>query len=391
MAEVGGSQGMFQRAPLVRAEPRRALFRAVLAGLVVLAVLGFTAYVKGSDASKQADLGVAILSGAIIGLAILGAEYLVDQRERHLSELVAEWDRRQNLIQTISMNTDLTGIDLSGLNLDGLYLRGKKLNGANLVGVSLRGADLTNAQFRDALLIGADLSDAILAGTSFESAVMYAVDLSGATTRPGTGRQDSGVGDSLQSSRHLSDAEVRRIAQQIGYAGAMDEARHWFEELYDRRATFDRALLLAATLDGAELIGASFAGADLSGASLRNTNLVMADLSNVRIRQQVTASRAKRVERTLERFRNELADERLTPIYDDARNKCGLSGFDLPPIVLTGARLNAASLRSAEFAPEADLSTVNEARVLADHSTKWPRNEPPDILHVEWDDGGNPS
>ncbi len=364
----------------------------MLGTLIVLLVVGCAFFVEGSDSTKQADLGVALLSGAIIGLAILGAEYLVDQRERHLSELVAEWDRRQNLIQTISMNNDLTGIDLSGRNLDGIYLRGKKLNGANLVGVSLRGADLTNAEFRDALLIGADLSGAILAGTCFRGAVMYAADLSRATTRPGPGRLD-GHGEDRPDERTalLTDDEVRRIAQQIGYAGPMDDARHWFGELYDRRATFDRALMLAATLDEAELMGASFTGADLSGASLRATNLVMADLSGVRLRQQVTATRAQRVERTLERFPHPLVAQRLTPVYDDARHKRGLSGFDLPPIVLSGARLNAASLRGAEFAPEADLSSVDEARVVANRATKWPSNDPPAVLHVEWDDGGDRS
>lgn len=370
-----------------RSQPSRALTPIALGLLALLAVIGLFAILSGESDTKRVDLGIALVSGAIIGGSILAAQYSLNARDRYLENLIADSEKRQNLIHTIGMSTDMSGIDLSGMHLDGVYLRGKRLDGANLIGTSLRNADLTDASLKDALLIGTDLRGAILAGTDFTGAIMYAADLSESTTRPGTVwlRPDEPA-SSESKIQHLDDDEARRLADQIGYAGPLDEARTWFEQLVVRRATFDRALLLGAILDRAELIGASFEKADLSGCSMNEANLALADLSNARVRKEVTDSRATRVERTMRRFPSARARERLNLVYDDPDTEQHLAGVQLPTPDLTGVRLNAASLRGTEFAPEAKLDEAHPAEVFADKKTRWPEHLPPAPLSVRWAD-----
>jgi uncharacterized protein YjbI with pentapeptide repeats len=98
------------------------------------------------------------------------------KRERQASE-------RANLRLTLSLQEDLTDLDLRGADLQGVSLSNKRVlradfSGANLSGAYLSGADLRNANFEGAKLPRAYLGDADLRGANLRSANFFQADLS---------------------------------------------------------------------------------------------------------------------------------------------------------------------------------------------------------------------
>lgn len=140
--------------------------------------------------SKQ--LVAAFLGGATVAIAVFGAQSLVSETrsertrrpsstERLLRRVREEIKRARTsqermMVQLVlSLEADLSGIDLSNRNLARLDLTDRDLSDAEL-----RGADLTEADLSGANLSGADLRDASLVGTDLRRALLSRADLRGA-------------------------------------------------------------------------------------------------------------------------------------------------------------------------------------------------------------------
>ena len=142
------------------------------------------------DPSCRSDLGVALMTGALIAFAVLGIQVVVDQRLRDIEEEQSRAQERQALKLQLALQKDLTGIPLSGEELQGVYLYDKNLTKANLRRANLAGAvltesDLTDARLQDAILVGANLNgtkltDARLDGVNLNEAILSGAPMIGA-------------------------------------------------------------------------------------------------------------------------------------------------------------------------------------------------------------------
>src|SRR5919204_152974 len=93
--------------------------------------------------------------------------------EEHLARLkqgVAAWNAWQARNPTIQPN--LSGAHLNGIDLHGAYLDGADLHGAFLGGALFEGSRLNRALLRGALLIGALFREADLDEADFHEAIM---------------------------------------------------------------------------------------------------------------------------------------------------------------------------------------------------------------------------
>jgi uncharacterized protein YjbI with pentapeptide repeats len=191
--------------------------------VALVAVVAF-AFVPGirfwwpsrTDPGARTDLGISLMTGAFIALAVLALQVLFDLRLSDLEDTRQDEreseQARQTVLLQVNLNKDLTGMKLRGLDLSGLYLSGKTLGSADLNGTILR----------DALLVGTDLRGA-----------------------------------------ELADADL---------TGAYLQGAH-LEQTLLTRAHLDSTLLQGAHLENADLRGASFEKADLSSAFLQGTDL----------------------------------------------------------------------------------------------------------------------
>jgi hypothetical protein len=157
--------------------------------------------------------------------------------EEHLKILkqgVEAWNEWR--AANVSIQPELSGVDLRGIELSRAKFNGANLRGAMLKGVILDGAFLDGADLREAYLGGtqlrrADLSKANLASAEFPYA-------------------------------NLSEAKLVRAV------------------LFE--ATLSKANLVKADLRGASLIKTELDGADLSAVTIRDTTFGEVDLSTVK-------------------------------------------------------------------------------------------------------------
>lgn len=179
---------------------------------------------KGLTQTQTSDvmnLGSGILGGGIVSMAAVWIAQRLSEQQKLLV------DRFQ-----ISLQSNLTGLDLRNKDLRGIYLSGKdmsfarltdcSLDSAVLTGATLRSADLTGASLKQANLIDAQCNDALLTGACLDQA-----------------------------------------------------------SLID--AVFTAATLIGASVRYASLAGASFAGADASGADFRGSGLTQAQVGEFQI------------------------------------------------------------------------------------------------------------
>jgi uncharacterized protein YjbI with pentapeptide repeats len=233
-----------------------------LIGLVIVVVVVGTiaggAYLwwpgHSTDIGRQ-DLGVALLTGALIAFSVLVIQLLVDFRARQADQRRQAASEHQSLQISLGPRK-LPSIDLSDANLEKFYMRHKVLTDANLSHSRLKNAvlaqarlvraDLTGADLTSAVLTGAFLTNATLDDAHLEKADMYGAHLNGASLE----------GAHLDGAT-LTDAHLQadlKLAQ-------LDEA------------TLDNADLAKADLIGADLRDAWLADADLRGAILYGANL----------------------------------------------------------------------------------------------------------------------
>jgi uncharacterized protein YjbI with pentapeptide repeats len=224
--------------------------RLIAASLVGgLIAIGTAVSLSAGAGSVGRDLGLAILSGGIVGGALVTVESL----------LASAADKRSaaaSLRMMLSTTTDLNGIDLSGEQLAEMYLPGRALVAAELSnaeftgtklpfadlrfaqlraadlrnvdlrGATLAGADLTGADLRGALLDDADISDAVLAGADLRGATLR--DVRAQRTRFGNATVTAAQFDNV----FLEGADLSEVAGTLTLQGAAqyDETTRWRPE-----------------------------------------------------------------------------------------------------------------------------------------------------------------
>ena len=141
----------------------------------------------------------------------------------------------------------LSGSDLSQVELSGIDLRNAGFGGTNLKGAQIVGADLDHSDLR-----GADLSQANLNGTDLSSSDMHGV-IAAAANFSSVDLCDS----------DLSGADLRGV----DFTGA----------------DLESANLSGSNLRGAIFTGTNLSSANLSGANLREASLVGANLLDTRL------------------------------------------------------------------------------------------------------------
>ena len=202
--------------------------------VIVLSVLAVGGGVLAYSAERYElgesvrEIGGAIVSGAIVGAALLWFEERLearrDAKDFALAEQQERRDEQTTLLQQLSSHDDLSGIQMPWYDLHNAFLNKKNLSGAYLKGTDLRNSSITSSDISNAFLV-----DAILTNTRLINS-----DLSGA---------------------NLEGADLRG-------------------------AKLIRANLSSAVLTGADLRGCSLRRANLSGADLTDANLFAARLDD---------------------------------------------------------------------------------------------------------------
>jgi uncharacterized protein YjbI with pentapeptide repeats len=127
-----------------------------------------------NSGGSRSDLGVALMTGAVISVAVLGLQIANELR-------VEDVEKRRQLLASIGSSMRLDGIDLSGEDLEGVHLGSKIFDDARFVGTDLQGANLSRSRFERATFEGADLREANMRATDFQGAHFQDANLSGAT------------------------------------------------------------------------------------------------------------------------------------------------------------------------------------------------------------------
>ena len=223
--------------------------------IIVLSVLPglWLWWPQRKDEVSRSDLGVALMTGALIAVAVLAIQVSIDEKARKRDETRQVADARQNFELTLSLQRDLTGIRLDGKDLRGIHFHGKKLERASLIGSVMDEVVLSEANLTDATLLGAKLVDADMTGVQAERANFQGAHLEGAVLNRSQLRGAAFI------QTHLENAELRD------------------------------AVLLFANLQQSHLEGASFSrasliGADLSGATWDSTTAFAGALYDRRTR-----------------------------------------------------------------------------------------------------------
>lgn len=158
---------------------RARISAASLVGTLI--AIGLTVSLSADSGSIWRDLGLAVLSGGIVGGALVTVESLLTGAADRRAEAAS-----LRLMLTTTM--DLSGIDIADAQLSDVYLPGRALVAAHLAGANLDGAKLQFADLRHANLVGASLRGADLRGatlahsdlrdSNFEGALLDDADLS---------------------------------------------------------------------------------------------------------------------------------------------------------------------------------------------------------------------
>lgn len=174
---------------------------AVMTGIFALALLAVAAVgalmftdvlTLGLGQDRARALGAELIGGAIVGLAVLGAEIGFGLQLQHLEKERERVAQREALRLQLGMGRDFPGIDLEGRDLRSFYLPERDLTGANLKEVMLEGAHLlkavlVHADLFEANLCGANLAHADLQGANLTFANLERADLQHANLKGAVG------------------------------------------------------------------------------------------------------------------------------------------------------------------------------------------------------------
>ena len=254
---------------------------------VGLLVAGVALWLWRPRETRADDVGLALLSGAVIALVVFGAQVGIEARIRDADQAARD-EEKQALRLSLSSSRSLEGIDLSDRSdLQGIYLGRKRLRysllgGADMSGSSLVLADLRETDLREASLRGAQLRRADLERAFITSADLDAADLSFAD-----------LAGARLSWASLAGASLRSVTA--------------------RNAEMIRSDFEQADLQGADLSGTDARKADFTGANLRDAVLDFADFGGAdpRLAQFGSLRRLPGRESVLEEFLEYLKDPAL--------------------------------------------------------------------------------
>jgi uncharacterized protein YjbI with pentapeptide repeats len=189
------------------------------------------------EPASRSDLGVALMTGALIALGVLALQVVLDARLKEAENARRAADEEQALELQLALQGRLIGIPLERKKLEGVYLYEKDLTNANLRHSDLTGAvlsrsNLTRAKLQDAILVGADLN-----GTTLVEARLHRANLENAI-----------LSDAPMKGAKLPHARLRNAV--------LSGADLRWADLTDAR--LQRASLSEADLRGADLSGAEF-------------------------------------------------------------------------------------------------------------------------------------
>ncbi|MGH3103169.1 MAG: pentapeptide repeat-containing protein [Gaiellaceae bacterium] len=178
-----------------------AVAAVILIGVVLVPGL-FLVWPSRREPGCRTDLGVALLTGALVAFTVLAVQIVFDLRFSELDRKRQEAQNQRDAILSmklaISSQKDLSGIQLQNLDLSRFYFGGKSLTfaqmqGTRLVdavldGVDLSYADLSEGNLTGANLRGAKLAEAALANAKLDNVIATTADftnavLTGATLR----------------------------------------------------------------------------------------------------------------------------------------------------------------------------------------------------------------
>lgn len=215
-----------------------------LIGLVGFLIVAFSVipglllwWPSRNDRTGRSDLGVALMTGALIAFAVLTIQVLIERNNRARDEARRVADAQQSFELTLSLQKDLTGIRLERKDLRGFYLYGKILKKAVLVSTDLRSATLSWANLSDARMHSARLGGAIMNNATLTRAKLDNANLEAAIL-----------------------TEARMLGASLAGATIVD-------------ADLSSVFLPFGDLKGAHLEGASLAGATLTGADMSNASV----------------------------------------------------------------------------------------------------------------------
>jgi uncharacterized protein YjbI with pentapeptide repeats len=253
---------------------------AVLPSVVLgaLMIVGIALISAGQDDRQvRADIGQGLIVGVVVAIAIGWWQSSIQHSINDAAE-------EQNLRLTLTVQHDLTGIDLEGKEDLPTYLRSKKLREANFIDADLEEVDLTRSDLTKARMHRSRLREAV-----FHKARMGRAELPEAVGEhtdftevraPELGLEGTELawadftGARLRGS-YLEEAQLQHAI----FVGA--HMREIFaREVNLEEAQLDKATLQNADLTKADLIGASLIGADLTDAELGYANLTEAHLGD---------------------------------------------------------------------------------------------------------------
>jgi uncharacterized protein YjbI with pentapeptide repeats/endonuclease YncB( thermonuclease family) len=237
-----------------------ALFRIELrlswlvVGVATVGVLGVLLWAPTwDDKDSRASIGTALATGAVIS----GMFFLLTVRDEHNRKVLETRDQQaqarianqEALALQLTLQHDLSGVDLSNDRLGRFDLANKNLTGANLYGVTLAHGRLIGSVLDGVSLNRADLEHALMRKAKLNGASVNGADLDWV---------------------NLNEAQLRGASLGMYLQGRTEH----FTGLYG-------AQLIDGNLQGACLAHADLRRARLGGANLANADLAYADLTGV--------------------------------------------------------------------------------------------------------------
>jgi uncharacterized protein YjbI with pentapeptide repeats len=209
-----------------------------------------------ADPVSRSDLGVALMTGALIAFAVLAVQVLIQIRSQRDANAREDQADRSALLLQLGRSQNLSDLDLQGQDLTKAYLKDKDLSGANL-----GQAVMARASLQDSKLVGANLTGATLDAAQLQRADLRYAALGGASlvgAKLNSGNLDAATLTGVDLSKaDLSNASARADL---------------------RRAVLADANLEGTRMDRANFQGADFTGAEMQFADLRGANLKGANL-----------------------------------------------------------------------------------------------------------------
>lgn len=223
-----------------------------------------------TDPVRRGDLGLALMTGALIAFSVLLLQLLFDLRLADADAQRIARAEQQSFLDSVSREENLAGVDFSGKDMHGFFLQGKDFSGANL-----HEADLSSADLRLTKLVGTDMR-----GAKLEKALLDSADLHEAKLQDVEAPDASFYFANLEGARlvraNLRGANFRIATARADFRGADLTG----VDMYN--ADLAPSNLRGAILVGADLHFATLRGAHLEGADFRRAQLEGVDFSNAR-------------------------------------------------------------------------------------------------------------